>query len=555
MSDVPDASGSGGLSRIPFTVAAENQLKSLSSWLTVVGWVNAFAAVGDIIDMLTQRNGGQLVNLLLHVGIATWSLGAARAFKNVATTDVADQAYLVQGFAKLRYIFLLQGVLILVGLAFFTAVLLFFLVARECPNPCSRSTPRRSSSTNRGQPQGRGPGAEVRDFCSTTSSSSISLAGSHCFTISEQPGDVALRCRETAEEKPYAGPGSGPEQTDRPSRLYRGRRRGVGRRRGDRRRAARRRRRTPPRRPQSAALAKRKLGKSGIEVSMLNIGTWRSSGVERLLRFAWANGVRYIDTAKSYGTEPADRPMVPADARGPQGTVPGHQGPCHGVAHGNSSSKLDDRLAALKTDYIDLIFIHALGDHDFATEVKWPESQEFKETAEAIRKSGKAKFVGFSTHHPKRPEILQAAVQGRVRRRDHDPEQPLDRPGRRHEPGPRRLLQGGHRADLDEAGRRQHEPRGDRPAAARAEGEEAHAVPGPAARDLDRRAVLLVLRLDAEHRPDPRERRGGADLQADDQGRARPAARRVHRRRADAVRLAATAGAARPPAPLPSWAT
>ena len=61
---------------------------------------------------------------------------------------------------------------------------------------------------------------------------------------------------------------------------------------------------------------------------------------------------------------------------------------------------------------MDLIFIHAMGDHDFATEVKWPRSKEFKEAAEAIRKSGKAKFVGFSTHHPRRPEILQAAVQG-----------------------------------------------------------------------------------------------------------------------------------------------
>ncbi len=55
--------------------------------------------------------------------------------------------------------------------------------------------------------------------------------------------------------------------------------------------------------------------------------------------------------------------------------------------------QLDQRLDALKTDYVDLIFIHAVGDHDFATEWEWPKSKEFKETAEAIRKSGKAKFV------------------------------------------------------------------------------------------------------------------------------------------------------------------
>ena len=125
MSDIPSAPGPGGLSRIPFTVAAENQIKSLSFWLTIVGWLNAIAAVGEISTLVLQRNFDQIINLILHIAVATWSLQAAKAFKSVATTDVADQAYLVQGFTKLRSLFLLQGVLALVGLAFVAAVLLF----------------------------------------------------------------------------------------------------------------------------------------------------------------------------------------------------------------------------------------------------------------------------------------------------------------------------------------------------------------------------------------------------------------------------------------------
>ncbi len=125
MSDIPGAPGSGGLSRIPFTVAAEGQIKSLSFWLTIGGWVSAIAAVGDLVDLALTPHVGQIITLILHVAIAVWLLQAARAFKNVATTDVADQAYLVQGFAKLRSIFLLQGVLVLVELAFIAAVLLF----------------------------------------------------------------------------------------------------------------------------------------------------------------------------------------------------------------------------------------------------------------------------------------------------------------------------------------------------------------------------------------------------------------------------------------------
>ena len=161
---------------------------------------------------------------------------------------------------------------------------------------------------------------------------------------------------------------------------------------------------------QSAVLPKRKLGRTGVEVSMLNLGTWRSVGLDRILRFAWANGVRYIDTAKSYGSEPAIGRWLQA--------MPEVRKQIFLVTKDHPQSprglikQLDQRLDALKTDYVDLIFIHAVGDHDFATEWEWPKSKEFKETAEAIRKSGKAKFVGFSTHHQNRAAILQAAADG-----------------------------------------------------------------------------------------------------------------------------------------------
>ena len=85
--------------------------------------------------VLPRRNLGQVFNVILHVAIATWSLQASRAFKNVATTDVADQAYLVEGFRKLRSIFLLQGLLIIVGLAFVAAAVLFLLLYYRAGTP------------------------------------------------------------------------------------------------------------------------------------------------------------------------------------------------------------------------------------------------------------------------------------------------------------------------------------------------------------------------------------------------------------------------------------
>ena len=166
----------------------------------------------------------------------------------------------------------------------------------------------------------------------------------------------------------------------------------------------------PSQKTQSALLPKRTLGRTGVEVSILNLGTWRSVGLARILRFAWANGIRYVDTAKSYGSEPAIGRWMQAmpEVRKELFLVTKD----HGRSPRDLIRQLDERLDALKTDYVDLIFIHAMGDHNFNTEVKWPKSKEFKEIAAAIRKSGKARFVGFSTHHQGRAQILQAAADG-----------------------------------------------------------------------------------------------------------------------------------------------
>src|SRR5262249_21153043 len=144
-------------------------------------------------------------------------------------------------------------------------------------------------------------------------------------------------------------------------------------------------------------------------VTILNLGTWLSPGGERLLRYAWANGVRYFDTAKSYGTEPMigrwlnAMPQVRADlflVTKDQPNTPEQL-----------IWQLDQRPAALQTDYVDAIFLHAVGDRNFDVEMQWVSGPEFKQVAAAIRNSGKANFVGFSSHHPWRHLLIQAAAQ------------------------------------------------------------------------------------------------------------------------------------------------
>ena len=117
----------------------------------------------------------------------------------------------------------------------------------------------------------------------------------------------------------------------------------------------------------TAGLPRRVLGKTGVEVTILNEGTWRAPGsLDRLLRHAYSRGVRYFDTAAWYGTEDRFKKWFAADARGPQGDLPGHQRPCRGTARDAQAGSIM-RLAALGTDYIDLLFFPRPGQQARST--------------------------------------------------------------------------------------------------------------------------------------------------------------------------------------------
>jgi aryl-alcohol dehydrogenase-like predicted oxidoreductase len=161
----------------------------------------------------------------------------------------------------------------------------------------------------------------------------------------------------------------------------------------------------------SAKLPTRKLGKTGVEVTLLEAGAVRSD--ERVLRTAYANGIRLFDTAKVYGTERNFKKWFEQDPKVRKEIVIVTKDMPR--APKDLLRMVDQRLAALGTDYIDLFFIHGLGDQRTLDEsIYMVTSQEFKETADAIRKSGKAKFIGFSSHNAKRAPIIEAAAKAGI---------------------------------------------------------------------------------------------------------------------------------------------
>jgi predicted aldo/keto reductase-like oxidoreductase len=59
--------------------------------------------------------------------------------------------------------------------------------------------------------------------------------------------------------------------------------------------------------------------------------------------------------------------------------------------------------------------IHGLGDeHPLDEAMEMVKSPELKQVAEKLRSSGKARLIGFSTHHKNRAQIIQAAAEGGI---------------------------------------------------------------------------------------------------------------------------------------------
>jgi aryl-alcohol dehydrogenase-like predicted oxidoreductase len=168
--------------------------------------------------------------------------------------------------------------------------------------------------------------------------------------------------------------------------------------------------------PRSAVLPKRKLGRTDIEITLLEMGSGAiraNTAFDRLIRLAFASGVRTFDTAKAYGTEPGfKRWFEQSPEVRKQITLVTKDGP---RAPKDMIAMLDQRLEALATDYVDVFFIHGLGDdHSLGDAINFVKCSEFKQTADTIRKSGKARFVGFSSHNRNRAQLIQAAAEGGI---------------------------------------------------------------------------------------------------------------------------------------------
>lgn len=119
--------------RIPFQKEDEERIASAGIW----GMIAAVTSIGStLIGAVVALMGKgttalftQTISITLNIILGIWLLQASSAFRKVATTDEADQHYLLLGFAKLRAYFMMTGIIIIIAVSL---AVLAFLGALTC---------------------------------------------------------------------------------------------------------------------------------------------------------------------------------------------------------------------------------------------------------------------------------------------------------------------------------------------------------------------------------------------------------------------------------------
>jgi myo-inositol catabolism protein IolS len=171
----------------------------------------------------------------------------------------------------------------------------------------------------------------------------------------------------------------------------------------------------------------RKLGRTGMKVSVIGLGTWQFGGewgkhfeqneVDAMLRKAKEVGINLIDTAECYGDHLSEQLIggfLANDRREDWviATKFGHH--YHGFRERTPDysaddvlKQLDDSLRALRTDYVDLYQFHSGSDEMFDNDKLWT-------TLDKQVQAGKIRHLGISIGSNRNIHQTAAATQYRA---------------------------------------------------------------------------------------------------------------------------------------------
>jgi len=152
----------------------------------------------------------------------------------------------------------------------------------------------------------------------------------------------------------------------------------------------------------------RSFGRSGIQVPILALGTMFDTGANQLLlRQAVKWGVTYWDTAQYYNRWGSEHGLGKYLAKYAEDRKKIFLVSKSGKRDAEGlTSELDDSLNNLKTDYLDLFFVHAVDDAEAEL------TPQINAWAEKMKSKGKIRLFGFSTHSNMARNLSHAATLG-----------------------------------------------------------------------------------------------------------------------------------------------
>ncbi|WP_105617817.1 aldo/keto reductase [Vallitalea okinawensis] len=157
-------------------------------------------------------------------------------------------------------------------------------------------------------------------------------------------------------------------------------------------------------------MLKRRLGKTDLELSIIGFGGFHlleiaSNEAKTLLNAYLDAGGNYIETAASYGNGMSEYKIGEAvSSRRNEfylATKTGDRGKKEAM------QSLEDSLTRLKTDYVDVLFIHGLQKQEELEQILGPDGA--LEAFEKAKKDGKVRHIAISSHG--RPNTLYKALQ------------------------------------------------------------------------------------------------------------------------------------------------
>jgi len=137
------------------------------------------------------------------------------------------------------------------------------------------------------------------------------------------------------------------------------------------------------------------LGKTGIKVSDVSCGAI-SFFEPNVLRYAYDLGVNYFDTAEGYMRTRSETLIGEAlkDIR-KKITITTKHGLSPKVKRDEIIKRVEESLKRMQTDYIDIAMVHGVSDTSLL------ENEEIQAAYSQLKKDGKIRFAGFSTHSAK----------------------------------------------------------------------------------------------------------------------------------------------------------